>query len=201
MDFTTNNNPRLLDAFIDTWLHSAHMKKEDIDQGSLLPSPVRSFLQRISDTTSSAASFSNTSPLAADQLATASGGSHGGKLTEAIQTEESSCINEGGLEAPLLQTPDQHSPDQCCSVNQSTEPASLCCIRITEDIFVSVLESWFMEKQLCFKRDFPHEKTPKKVVLAGKNAAAHWLLTKGAPEEYRDKLMSLSSGNTPSPPR
>eukprot|EP00195_Chlamydomonas_chlamydogama_P008284 CAMPEP_0202907840 /NCGR_PEP_ID=MMETSP1392-20130828/44030_1 /ASSEMBLY_ACC=CAM_ASM_000868 /TAXON_ID=225041 /ORGANISM="Chlamydomonas chlamydogama, Strain SAG 11-48b" /LENGTH=658 /DNA_ID=CAMNT_0049596907 /DNA_START=142 /DNA_END=2115 /DNA_ORIENTATION=+ len=63
---------------------------------------------------------------------------------------------------------------------------------ITEEMFVKVLQGWFAEKQKRFKEDFPHEEAPKQVRRAG--TTAMWLLTKQAPEEYKERLLGGSGG-------
>ena len=161
MDFTTSNNPRLLDAFIDTWMaqrnrfqHQAAQHSPRISDNSLfpVPIPVRNLIRRLSDSFSQSSLAPGSPLLRLSALSGISGGlaaeAEAEDLPAPIAAENVSST--GDLSAPLLLSQEEANTGSDSSPgrdgqaerdeNQLEEEApcdSQEAIGITEEMFVS----------------------------------------------------------------
>ncbi|GAX79474.1 hypothetical protein CEUSTIGMA_g6915.t1 [Chlamydomonas eustigma] len=227
MDFAASNNPRLLDAFVETWIKQF---KRDADAKSIgRLGVVKALIDKLSCSvwavsravklSRCSASLGSTSLLYSETdhqiqppvviSSALSTGSLPQLSSEAMASEceeirtsdlnlTPECASELGCTG-VCQDPSLTRCSLSDSMTDSSEaiahPPSFANEGITEEMFVKVVRSWFEEKRHNFSRDFPDEEAPKKVRRSGN--AALWLLTKPAPEEYRERLLCLS-GNCPS---
>ena len=157
MDFTTSNNPRLLDAFIETWMaqlnrHQVAQRSPRMSDSSLfpVPVPVRNLIRRLSDSISQSSLAPGSPPLRLG----ASSGISGGLAAEAeaddspaLDAAEENEAYAGDLSAPLLQpqegggidrSPDRDGQVQREETRQEEEaPCDSQEAGITEEMFAS----------------------------------------------------------------
>ena len=137
MDFTSNNNPRLLDAFINTWL--SQLKTEPVEEGkSMLPSPVRALMRHLSSSLISSAA----SPGLAEPLAAASSTGSAGLLAVSVALAEDGAEEDAegvGSEPSFTPSPEAAS---CSAENPVMGPEAEKTFQgISEDMFAKGVPS------------------------------------------------------------